>query len=105
MTFACRADTVACAMQKQFAAERTASMLEDRRIREAEIEAFQMAAAARTAKLVSRIGDLEKALQETTKEHILSKSSLAACQYDAVQSVQPSRRLLCQACRAGVRSW
>ena len=58
-------------VQKQFAAERVASMLEDRRIREAETEAYQLAAADRAAKLSSRIEHLEKALQETTKDYIL----------------------------------
>lgn len=52
-------------------------MAEDRRIREAESEAYQAAAVERTTRLSSRIAYLEKELQNTTKDFILCESPAA----------------------------
>ena len=80
-------------VQKQFAAERVAGMLEDRRIREAEIEAYQAAAAERSAKLCARIEYLERALQETTKDYILGAHWCTACSYAIVWRQDPMARV------------
>ncbi|KAK9784601.1 hypothetical protein WJX73_004449 [Symbiochloris irregularis] len=58
--------------QKHFAAERVAALLEDRKIRETEIEAFQAAAAERSAQLCARVAQLEQDLQQATCDYIIA---------------------------------
>ena len=62
-----------CVAQKHFAAERVASLVEDRRIREAEVEAYRTAAVERSSTLCARVNQLEKDLQEATRDYILGE--------------------------------
>lgn len=62
----------ALALQKQFNAERVAALLEDRRIREQDEQAHAALAAQRIDELQQRLQNTERALQQATKDYILS---------------------------------
>ena len=62
----------ALALQKQFNAERVAALLEDRRIREQDEQAHAALAAQRIDELQQRMQNTERALQQATKDYILS---------------------------------
>ncbi|KAK9814374.1 hypothetical protein WJX72_004785 [[Myrmecia] bisecta] len=59
--------------QKQFANERIAALLEDRRIREADEEAHRELAAQKLEELTARLKKTEQTLQATTKDYILAR--------------------------------
>lgn len=58
-------------MQKQFAAERVAALLEDRRIRELDEAARHAVASEKHDELLQRLHKAEAVLQSTTKDYIM----------------------------------
>ncbi len=61
-------------VQKQFASERIAALLEDRRIRSQDEEAHRAVYQQKIDELTQRLKQTELALQRTTKDYILGAS-------------------------------